>query len=130
MDVAVTQRFVRMSARKARDLARRMRGMPVADALKITDFNARKGAFYLGKALKSAIADAENNAKLQVDTLRVKEAVVNEGPQMRRFWARARGSVSPVRKRMCHIKLVLTDDGGKGKSVSAPPVEAEVSGKE
>jgi len=117
-----------MSARKARDLTRRMRGLSIADALKITEFNARKGAFHLGKALKSAIADAENNAKLQVDKLWVKEAVVNEGPQMRRFWARARGSVSPVRKRMCHIKVVLTD-GNNGKSI-APSVETDVSGKE
>ena len=111
MDVSVTEKFVRMSARKARDLARRMSGMTVADALKITDFNARKGAFYLGKALKSAIANAENNAKLPVDTLRVKTATVTEGGQLRRFWARARGSVSPIRRRLCHIKIVLTDEG-------------------
>jgi large subunit ribosomal protein L22 len=128
MDVSVTEKFVRMSARKARDLARRMRGLPVAEALKITDFNARKGAFYLGKALKSAIANAENNAKLPADTLRVKEAIVSEGGQLRRFWARARGSVSPIRRRLCHIKIVLTDgealkDAGDGR-------EKNESGKE
>jgi large subunit ribosomal protein L22 len=128
MDVSVTEKFVRMSARKARDLARRMRGLPVADALKITDFNARKGAFYLGKALKSAIANAENNAKLPVDTLRVKEAVVSEGGQMRRFWARARGSVSPIRRRLCHIKIVLTD--GEALKQAGDGREKNESGKE
>ena len=128
MDVAATEKHIRMSARKARDLARRMRGMPVAEALKITEFNARKGAFYLGKALKSAIANAENNAKLQVDTLKVKEAIVSEGTQLRRFWARARGSVSPVRKRTCHVKVVLTDGIAGGDAVS--PAVAKASEKE
>jgi large subunit ribosomal protein L22 len=86
-----------------------MRGLPVADALKIAGFSPRKGAAMIGKTLKSAIANAENNAKLAVDDLTVKEAVVEEGPRMKRYWARARGSVRPVMKRMCHIKIVLTD---------------------
>lgn len=128
MDITVTQRFVRMSARKVRDLARRMRGLPVAEALKISDFSERKGAFYLGKALKSAIANAENNSKLAVDTLWVRESVVNEGPRLRRFWARSRGAVSPVRKRMCHIRLVLTDDARS--RTQRPSSRAEKARKE
>ena len=109
MDVTATAKFVRMSPSKARDLARELQGLPVAEALKITQFSARKAAPLIGKTLKSAIANAENNAELSVDDLTVKEAVINEGPRMRRFWARARGGVSPVRKRMSHIRIVLTD---------------------
>jgi large subunit ribosomal protein L22 len=109
MEVKAVTRFARLSPTKARDLARKMQGLPVADALKVTDFSARKAAALLGKTLKSAIANAENNAKLAVDELTVKEAVVEEGPRMKRFWSRARGSIRPVVKRMCHIKIVLTD---------------------
>jgi large subunit ribosomal protein L22 len=123
MDVVATEKFIKMSARKARDLARRMRGLPVAKALEITDFNARKGALYLGKALRSVIANAENNAKLAVDALWIKDAVVNEGPRMKRYWSRARGSVSPIRKRMCHIRIVVTDEA-RGLQASVPVVKA------
>lgn len=109
MDVSATSKFVRMKPSRARVLAGNLRGLPVAEALKIVDFSDKKAAFELGKTLKSAIANAENNAKLAVDELIVKEAIVDEGPRMRRYWSRARGSVSPIKKRMSHIRVVLTD---------------------
>ena len=109
MDVTATARFVRLSPLKARDLARRLSGLPVSEALKVTELSPRKAAALIGKTLKSAISNAENNADLQVDALRVKTAVVDEGPRMKRHWPRARGSASPIQKRMCHIRVVLTD---------------------
>jgi large subunit ribosomal protein L22 len=109
MDVTAKTKFVRISPSKVRDLAKRMQGLPVAKALQTVQFSERKGALYLGKTLKSAIANAENNAKLDVETLKVKEAVVGEGPRMKRHWPRARGMVSPISKRLCHIRVVLTD---------------------
>lgn len=109
MEVTAVTKFARLSPQKARDLARKMQGLPVAAALKVTDFSPRKAAALIGKTLKSAIANAENNAKLAVDELTVKEAVVEEGPRLKRYWSRARGGVSPVVKRMCHIRIVLTD---------------------
>ncbi len=109
MEVIAKSRYVKMAANKARDLAIRMRGLPVSEALKVTDFSERKGAYYLGKTLKSAIANAEKNAKLSVADLKVKDAIVDEGPMMKRYWARPRGTVSPILRRTCHIKIVLTD---------------------
>ena len=109
MDVSAITKYARISPTKVRDLARKVQGMPVAEALKITDLSERKGALLLGKTLKSAIANAESNAKLSVDELRVKKAVVEEGPRLKRHWARSRGMVSPVLKRTCHIRVVLTD---------------------
>lgn len=109
MEVSATTKYVRISPTKVRDLARAIRGLPIAQALKIVDFSERKGALNLGKTLKSAMANAENNANLEVDDLRVKEALIGDGPRMKRYWPRARGMVSPVIKRMCHIKVVLTD---------------------
>jgi len=104
-----TSKFVRLSPTKVRDLATKVRGLTVAEALKVVDINSRKGAFHLAKVLKSAIANAENNDKLSVDDLKVKEAVVDNGPMQKRYWSRARGAVSQILKRTCHITVVLTD---------------------
>ena len=60
--------------------------------------------------MKSAVANAENNANLKVDGLVVKEAIVGEGPTMKRMMARARGSGSRILKRSSHIRIVLTDE--------------------
>ncbi|MCE9614127.1 MAG: 50S ribosomal protein L22 [Lentisphaerae bacterium] len=120
MEVTAQAKYTRLSPDKARPLARRLQGLPVADALALTQFSKMKAAFYLGKTLKSALANAQNNADLSVDTLRVKEAIINEGPRLRRFWPRARGSAGPVRKRLCHVRIVLTD----GQPVSVEPAQA------
>ncbi len=109
MEVKAVTKFARISPSKARDLARRVSGLPVVKALEITQFSERKAAKLIGKTMKSAIANAENNEDLSVEDLRVKEAVVDEGPRLKRYWPRARGSVSRIEKRMCHIKVVLTD---------------------
>ncbi|OGV61603.1 MAG: 50S ribosomal protein L22 [Lentisphaerae bacterium RIFOXYC12_FULL_60_16] len=109
MDVTARTRFVRLSPLKARDMVRRLPGMRVADALRVTEFSNRKAALQLGKTLRSAIANARENAKLDASDLIVKQAVVEEGPRLKRHWSRARGSVSPIRRRMCHIRIVVTD---------------------
>ena len=90
-------------------MANAIKGLPVADALRITEFNARKAAFQIGKTLKSAIANAENNEGLTAENLMVKDAIVNGGPTLKRWRPRARGMASPIRKRTCHITIVLTD---------------------
>ena len=64
----------------------------------------------INKTLKSAIANAENNANLRVEGLVVKEAIVGEGPTMKRMMTRARGSGSTILKRSSHIRIVLTDE--------------------
>ncbi|HMP75645.1 MAG TPA: 50S ribosomal protein L22 [Kiritimatiellia bacterium] len=115
MDVEAVSKYVRMSPSKARDLARAIQGRPVGEALRIADFNARKAGTLLGKTLRSAIANAENNAGLSVDRLVVKRALVEQGPSLKRFWPRARGSASPVLRRTSHIRIVLTEQKPAGK---------------
>jgi large subunit ribosomal protein L22 len=110
MDVKATMKFVRISPTKARDLARKIQGMPVADALNAMQFTRRKAATLILKTLKSAVANAENNAKLSAENLRVKEAVVENGPTMKRFRPRARGGASRILKRSSHIRIVLADN--------------------
>jgi large subunit ribosomal protein L22 len=110
MQVTSTYRFARISAFKAREVTREIQGRSASDALDVLAFSPKKAAALVKKTLKSAIANAENNAELKVDTLLVKEAVVGEGPTLKRFRARARGSASPLRKRTSHIRIVLSDE--------------------
>ncbi|MCX7591904.1 MAG: 50S ribosomal protein L22 [Kiritimatiellae bacterium] len=102
-------RYVRLPPLKARGLVRKLRGKPVNEALRIAEFSPTKAGRLIGKTIRSAIANAANNAKLPVDQLRVKEAVVEEGPRLKRYWPRARGMVRPILRRMAHIRIVLTD---------------------
>jgi large subunit ribosomal protein L22 len=110
MQVTSTYRYARISAFKAREVTREIQGRSASDALDLLTFSPKKAALMVRKTLKSAIANAENNADLKVDTLLVKEAVVGEGPTFKRFRARARGSASPLRKRTSHIRIVLADE--------------------
>jgi large subunit ribosomal protein L22 len=109
MEVSAITRNVRLSAQKGRPLAREVQGKPVSVALDITKFSPQKAAFHLHKTLKSAVANAAENFNLDVDRLLVKMAVFDEGTRMRRHWPRARGSASPIARRLCHVKVVLTD---------------------
>ena len=110
MEILSVYRGARISAFKVRELTREIQGLPAAAALDLIAFSSKKAALMVGKTLKSAIANAENNNELKVDTLVVKEATVGEGPTMKRIKSRARGSASTIRKRTSHIRIVLTDE--------------------
>ena len=110
MEVKAIHRFARMSAFKVRDVTREIQGRPVAAALDIVAFSPKKAAALVQKALKSAIANAENNHNLRADKLVVKEAVAGEGPTIKRFIPKARGSAGPIRKRTCHIFITVSDE--------------------
>jgi large subunit ribosomal protein L22 len=144
MEVRSTYRYAKISAFKAREVTRAIQGLPVSAALDIVAFSPKKAAAMINKTLKSAVANAENNANLRVDGLVVKEATVGEGPTMKRMMARARGSGSRILKRTSHIRIVLTDEieiktretkraeqkkakksGAKGKAEKAPEAKHE-----
>ena len=110
MEVRSIYKYARISPFKVREITREIQGLPVSAALDILAFTPKKAAFLINKTLKSAIANAENNANLKADGLVVKEAVVGEGPTFKRMMTRARGSGSRVLKRTSHIRIVLTDD--------------------
>ena len=79
------------------------------DAVEYLTLIPRKSARLINKTLKSAIANAENNNNLAADTLTVKSAVVENGPVLKRFKAGAKGTAMPRRKKMSHIRIVLSD---------------------
>ena len=102
-------RGVRISPKKARDVARVLVGKPANYALEMLKFIPRKSARVLYKTLKSAIANAENNHNLSSAGLFVAEAHVDDGLIMKRFDPRARGSAHPIRRRTAHIRIQLSD---------------------
>ncbi|NCD32681.1 MAG: 50S ribosomal protein L22 [Spartobacteria bacterium] len=110
MEVRAVTKYVRMSPSKSRDLTRAIQGQSVAVALSVAQTSQRKAAKLIYKTLRSAIANAEANAGLSADNLHVKSAVIEEGPRLKRYWPRARGSVSPIQRRMSHIRIVLSDE--------------------
>ncbi len=110
MEVRSTYKYARISPKKARDVAREIQGLAVSDAIDTLNFTPKKAAFLIGKTLKSAVANAENNHDLAADSLHVKEANVSEGPSFRRLKPRARGSASAIKKRTSHIYIILTDE--------------------
>src|SRR2546426_9613623 len=110
MEVRSIYKYARISPFKVREVTREIQGLPVSAALDVLAFTPKKAAFLIGKTLRSAVANAENNANLKVDGLVVKEAIVGEGPTMKRLMARARGSGSRILKRTSHIRIVLSDE--------------------
>ena len=110
MQVTSTYRYAKISPFKVREVTRAIQGLPVSAALDLVAFSPKKAAGFISKTLKSAVANAENNANLKVDGLVVKEATVGEGPTMKRMMPRARGSGSRILKRSSHIRIILTDE--------------------
>src|SRR5205814_6710638 len=104
MEVQATYKYAKISPFKAREITREIQGLPVSAALDVVAHSPKKAAVLINKTLKSAVANAENNANLKVDGLVVKEAIVGEGPTMKRMMARARGSGSRILKRTSHIR--------------------------
>ena len=109
MEIIAVTKYVRLTPTKARDLTRAITGKSVGEALQVVELNKRKAAVAIGKTLKSAIANAENNAELSADKLYVARATVENGPTIPRYWPRARGSAAPIRKKMSHVCVTLTD---------------------
>src|SRR6266496_2995977 len=110
MEVRSIHKYARISPYKAREVTREIQGLPVSAALDLLAFTPKKAAFLIGKTLKSAIANAENNANLKPDGLVVKEAVVGEVPTLKRIMPRARGRYSRILKRIIHMRIVLSAD--------------------
>jgi len=127
MEVRSIYKYARISPFKVREVTREIQGLPVSAALNILAFTPKKAAFLINKTLKSAIANAENNANLKVDGLVVKEAVVGEGPTFKRMATRARGSGARILKRTAHIRIVLTDEKPEKEQKPAEKTEEKTT---
>jgi large subunit ribosomal protein L22 len=110
-EVRAQAKWVRTSPRKARLVVDHIRGRTVPEARTVLAFTPRAVARDVEKILRSAVANAESQG-LVGDELVVSAAYVDEGPVLKRWRARARGRAARIRKRTCHITLMLAEDGG------------------
>jgi large subunit ribosomal protein L22 len=128
MEARAIQRTVRQSARKMRLVIDQIRGQAVPQAYAILRFSKKLAAKQIHKVLKSAVANAEQRAQrentaLDVDRLRVKYAVVNEGPTLKRFTPAAMGRATPIKKRTSHVEIHVEGDA-ESRSPKAPAPKA------
>ncbi len=97
----------RVAPRKARLVANSIRGMQVDDAITLLTYDVRKTAAPMQKLLKSAVANAQNNFKINSDELYIEEVIVGEGPTLKRWMPRAYGRATKILKRTSRIKVIL-----------------------
>jgi large subunit ribosomal protein L22 len=110
MEFVASHKHAPITARKARLVIDLIRGKHVNDALNILRATPKRASYFVDKVLRSAIANADQSLAAEMDTLRVSQITVDEGPTRRKWHPRARGRVGRVMNRSCHIKIVL-DDG-------------------
>ena len=118
-----TARFIRISPTKARQVVDLIRGRHVDDARRVLKFTQRGPSVTVAKVLNSAIANAEHNRGLAGDELYVARAWVDEGPTLRRFRPRALGRATRIRKRTCHISVVVGRPEDTTEVVERPGVK-------
>jgi len=108
MEAKAIARYVRVTPRKADQVLQLIRGKRVDQVTEILDFTPKHVARVIGKVVKSAVANAvAMEGKINVEELRVKQAVAGAGPTMKRFLPRAQGRATPLLKRTCHITVVV-----------------------
>lgn len=109
MQARAEAKHIRISPRKMKPIADLVRGKNVKDAQAILKFTPRKGAEIFLKVLNSAVANAENNHHMDVDTLIVKDIYANQGPTLKRWNAGSMGRANPVLKRSSHVGVVVAE---------------------
>ncbi len=109
MEVRATAKYLHLSPRKARLVVDQVRGKQVDDALATLGFMPHKAAEFVGKVVKSAVANAENNFNLSAEDLFVSRIFVDQGPSMKRHRPRARGRAGLVIKRSSHITVIVDE---------------------
>lgn len=107
MDIIAISKSIRISPRKVRLVADGIRNLPLDKALKVLNMTQKRGAAVLNTVFKSAIANALNNSKKSLDSLKIKGIEVWDGPGLKRFHASTRGRAHPYKKRSSHIKIIL-----------------------
>jgi large subunit ribosomal protein L22 len=109
MEVRAIQRYARISPQKVRKLIGAVKGQPVEIGLNKIKFMPQKSARIVEKIIQSAVANADQNPDIDVDTLVIRNITADQGPTLKRFRARARGRGSRILKRTAHITVVLAE---------------------
>ena len=108
-EAKVVLKNIRVSPQKLNLVAQMIRKEPASRAISILQFSKRRISNVVEKALRSAIANAENNHQYDIDNLFVKEAYVGKSLVMKRFRPRAKGRASPIKKPFSRITIILEE---------------------
>lgn len=111
MEVVAKTKSLKISPRKVRLVADLIRNQSVERALEILSLTRKRASLAIEKTLKSSLANALNNAKLQKDKLIINRIEVSEGPALKRYHPSTRGRTHPYKKRSSHITIVLKEKG-------------------
>lgn len=109
MEAKAHAKYIRMSPRKIKVVLDVIRGKNAGEAMAILKHTPRAAAPVVAKLLKSAMANAENNNKMDVSKLYVAETYANQGPTLKRFQPHAQGRAFRILKRSSHITVVLKE---------------------
>lgn len=112
MEAKAVAKYIRMSPRKVRQVVDLVRGKNVDEALTILKFTPKSASEVVGKVVKSAAANAENNFNMDKDDLYVAVAYVDPGPTMKRLLPRLRGMADRILKRTCHVTIIVREREG------------------
>lgn len=110
MEVRAVLRYVRISPQKVRTLIGAVKGHDVETGLNRLRFMPQKGAGILEKLIRSAVANADQNRGMDVDSLVIRNITADQGPMLKRFRARARGRGARILKRTAHITVTLAEN--------------------
>ena len=107
MEAKAVAKFIRVSPQKTRMVAKVVKGKPVEAGLSMLKFMPQKPAEVLARLIRSALANAEQRGDVDVDTLMIRDIMVNQGPSLKRFRPMPQGRAGRILKRMSHITVVL-----------------------
>ncbi|MCJ7682793.1 MAG: 50S ribosomal protein L22 [Desulfobacteraceae bacterium] len=107
MEIRAKARFIRISPQKIRLIMGQVRGKKVEEALNLLSFAPQRGARILKKLLDSAVANAQQNADMDVDSLYIAKVYADAGPTLKRWRPRAQGRATRIRKRTSHLTVIL-----------------------
>ena len=110
MEVRAVSKYVRISPQKVRKVLGDIKGEPVESGLQKLKFMPQKAANILEKIIRSAVANADQNADIDIDLLVIRNITADQGPTLKRWKARARGRGTRVLKRTSHITVTLAEE--------------------
>ncbi len=110
MEVRAVSKYVRISPTKVQKLVGAIKGQPVESGLQALQFMPQKAAGILEKIIRSAVANADQNADIDIDLLVIRNITADQGPSLKRWKARARGRGTRILKRTSHITVTLAED--------------------
>jgi large subunit ribosomal protein L22 len=109
MEIASYIKYLRISSKKLKTIAREIVGLTSKEAINRLLFSGKKSGKLLIKAINTVVADASNNLKLDKDHLKIKKIEILKGPSFKRWQAVSRGMAHQIKKRTSHIKIVLEE---------------------